>query len=177
MHNLRKAILEPALNKFNHSLATRLEKVNKATSEISKLFTDPKSADLSQIVDSYSSFLPGHSNCEKLEKLKYEIEPWSVEIETFPLQNFDETEITRFDCYPSLQTLFIIMITNPSSNAISERIFSNLEDTKTKKRATICQSKLSGLSVTSSNFNLVPTSQEVFQRFREIAPRKFEIYL
>ena len=151
MHNLRKKIYIPALNKFVSSLTTRLEKVSHASTEISKLFLDPKEANLQAIVESYGNFMPGTSTEEKVEKLKYEVEPWKIELNESPLKSFDASDIPRFDCYPSLSALFKILVIFPSSNAVSERTFSNLEATKTKKRSTMGQERLSGLSVISSN--------------------------
>ena len=64
LHNLRKNIIEPALDKFSKSLSTRLEKVSIASAELAVLFMKPKTANFEQILEMYGDFMPGKSNAE-----------------------------------------------------------------------------------------------------------------
>ena len=153
------------------SLENRTATSSEAAATLTKLFESSVNGDsLEKIIETFGRFIDGFNNDEKLENLQIEIKLSNEE------KKISNLEIS-LESYPKLNRLSRIIKIIPASNASSERAFSKLVLILRDRRTTMNQDRLSNLMTISSNFNDVPSIEEVLQRFLETDPRRINIFI
>ena len=166
---LRKNYIS-ALSAVKEDLLSRCGRNEKEISVLREIFDKDFSIEkLESVIEKFGALLGINNSKSELESVWGELESFKL---CFPELKNVSTALANSNNYPQLQKIFMLISVATSSNATSERNFSGLRRIKTFNRATMSEERLSSISVATMNNDILPSPEEVFNRFLEIKSRK-----
>ena len=172
---LRKDIYEPTFSRLINDFKERTGKNEKKLSKLLTFVTRPEAIDADECYDLMNTYSP----LFQLENVGHSAESLMSEHALFwkcnPSVNSIHVMCELSENFTILNKVFRLLATATSSTATAERTFSALRRIKTFNRATMCEERISAIAVSSFNFQLSPTPEEIFAEFVNSSKRRFDL--